>query len=278
MLDYLRCLIPSSTTLLCGLLAVVPRCDAQQSGRTYSVVGRVVDSTANPIPNADVGIGPLRAAVKTDAYGRFRLLEIPAGHYLVEIRKIGYGPVNVGIEIPRDTSLTSVALAAGAVELQTVVTRTVGLFDKPARLAYTSKYDEFYERRKSSAAGGRFYTLDDIDRMDVITLGDILRRVPHMMVGEVDGHLVFRFPRCDMSGTLIEWNGAPLSPSLGGNSWAMIATHSLPTVPTGGSGPLDIIQDIPPSMIEGIEVYSSPSSHPAQAVGNACAAIFIWTQ
>ncbi len=275
-----RFLIPPSAVLAAVVLLAAPPCAAQKAhGPTYQVAGRVVDSIANPIPGADVSIPPLHITVRTDVWGRFKLAGVPAGNHLVQVRKIGYGPVNVGIRTPRDTSLTPVVLAAGAVQLRTVVTRTVGLFGKPARLAYTMKFDAFYERRKYSSAGGLFYTHEDVDRMDVQTFWDVLHRIPHLEIWDNSGNVQFRFPRCGMGGTLIEWNGLRIWPTgaqaMGGGG-AHYAT-TLDVSSNSGPGPFDNVRDMPAAEIEGIEVYPSPSSLPVEAMGNACAAIFVWT-
>lgn len=269
---------PSAVLAAFALLAAAP-CAAQQAGTTYHVLGRVVDSIADPIAGADVSIPPLHITAKTDVWGRFHLIGVPAGYHLVHVRKIGYGPVNVGIQMPRDTSLTPVELAAGAVQLRTVVTRTVGLFGKPARLAYTMKYDAFYERRMYSSAGGLFYTHEDVDRMDVQTFMDVLRRIPHLQLWDNSGNVQFRFPRCGMGGTLIEWNGLRIWPTgsqaMGGGGAHYATTLDVNSNP--GPGPFDNVRDMPAAEIEGIEVYPSSSSLPVEAMGNACAAMFVWT-
>ena len=152
-------------------------CAAQRVGPTVTVAGRVVDSLTQPLAGADVGISALRLGTETDAYGRFRLPDVPAGVHFLSVRRLGYGPVDVAILTPRDSSLTPVILVPGAVVLRTIVTRTVGLLGKPSRLAYTSKFDGFYERRAYAIGVATFYTREDIGRMDVQYFTSILRGV-----------------------------------------------------------------------------------------------------
>ncbi len=259
---------------------------AQRPTLTVTVVGRAVDSISQPIVGAEVGISVLKLSTSTDAFGRYRLPGVPAGAHVLSIRKLGYGPVDIAIQTPRDTSLTPVILVPGAVVLRTVVTRTVGMFGKPARLAYTGKYDEFYERRAYSAGSGRFYTREDIDRMDVQDFKDVLRRVPHLQMWDDGGNTVLRFPTCATGGIMIKWNGMQVWPSLQYGATPVAALVQLPAGQMDGNSgpdptatdPLEAFRTMKASDVEAIEVYPSSSSLPAEAVGNACAAIFVWTR
>ncbi len=258
---------------------------AQQTAPPVTVLGRAVDSLSHPIASADVSISALHLSTVTDAFGRFRLGAVPAGPHVVSIRKVGYGPVDVAIQTPRDTSLAPVIMVPGAVVLRTVVTRTVGMFGKPARLAYTSKYDGFYERRAYSAGSGRFYTREDIDRMGVQDFKDLLRRVPHLQMWDDGGNTVLRFATCPTGGIMIRLNGMQVWP-LASQQDSMAILARLPAEQMDGNvgpnpsaaDPLEVFRTMNASDVEAIEVYPSSSSLPVEAVGNACAAIFVWTR
>jgi Carboxypeptidase regulatory-like domain len=267
------------------LLTAVPG-QAQKPAQTFTVVGRVVDSLAQPVPGAQLLISNLHVTATTNADGVYRLGGIPIGAFVIQFRKIGFGPVDVAMLVPRDTSMQQVTMVHGAVLLRTVVTQTVGLFDKPVRLAYTSKYDAFYERRKFSSGSGRFYTHEDIDRMNVEDFIDILRRVPHLQIWDEAGNTFIRFPHCGMDGIMIELDGNRIWPvganiqrnvGLNNPTPASIANNS-PTDSMPGIDPLDMLRSLHENNIEAMEVYPSGSSLPAEAVGNACAAIFVWSR
>lgn len=88
---------------------------AQVSG--FAVTGKVADASGQPISGATVGIGELDRGAITDAAGEFRLSEIPAGHYTLSIRRLGYEPVARSIDVTGPRSL-------GVIQLQQRALRT----------------------------------------------------------------------------------------------------------------------------------------------------------
>ncbi len=270
-----------------ALTVAVPGAAQKTHGPTLTISGRVVDSLSHPLAGANILIGPLHATATTDPAGRFRLVGVPAtGAWLLQVRKLGYGPVDVAVLMPRDTSIASIVLDPGAVLLRTVVTKTVGLFDKPARLANTAKYDEFYERRKYSTGSGIFYTHEDIERMDVQDFMDILRRVPRLKIWDSGGNTRIRFPHCGMDGIMIELDGNRIWPvgtppqrDIGlSNPTPASIMAATDAIPMDGPDPLDLLRPLRESDVEAMEVYPSSSSLPADAVGTSCAAIYVWTR
>ncbi|HEU4989205.1 MAG TPA: carboxypeptidase regulatory-like domain-containing protein [Gemmatimonadaceae bacterium] len=279
---------PTARRALCaaaaGFLAAAPA-HAQRPGRTVAVLGRVIDSLRQPITGANISIAPLGLATVTDAYGRFSLAGVSDGVHVLSVRKIGYGPIDIAIATPRDSSLAPVILVPGAVVLKTIVTRTVGLFDKPARLAYTSKYDAFYERRAYNVGNARFYTHEDIDRMGVQDFKDLLRRVPSLQFWDDGGNTVLSFPGCGNGGILIELNGMQVWPrGQAGSSDATLAPRSAayvdgnPDPNRNAVDPLEPFRTMRANDVEAMELYPTSSALPADAVGNACAAIFVWSR
>jgi hypothetical protein len=265
------------------LLAAAP-CAAQKAPPPAVVQGRVVDSLVQPIVNADVAVDGTTIAVKTDSYGRFALRDVPPGAHVIAVRKIGYGPIDVAIVTPRDTSLTAVVMTPGAVVLKTIVTRTVGDFGKPARLAYTSRFDGFYERRAFNVGSAKFYTHEDIDRMDVTDFRDILRRIPHLQIWDQAGSSELRFPTCGSDGILIELNGHRISGAVNARDIGLPSGPSAPSSTSGpgtaltSSDPLAELRSLRANEVEAIEAYPTSSTLPVEAMGNACAAIFVWTR
>ena len=279
---------PRRVLILAALaLGAAAPCLAQKVPPTAVVQGRVIDSLVQPIAQADVGIEGTALAVKTDSYGRFALANVPPGAHVLSVRKIGYGPIDVVIKTPRDTSLTPVIMTRGAVVLKTVVTRTVGPYDKPARLAYTGMYDDFYQRRFFNVGAAQFFTHEDIDRMGVTDIRDVLRRVPHLQMWDDGGNTELRFSGCGTQGIMIVDNGMQAWPprrltgeigTLQQQNLALADNGHGPVGSATETDPLATIRSLRPEDVEGIEVYPSSSSLPVQAVGNACAAIFIWTK
>ncbi len=269
-----------------AVLGALP-CSGQKPAQRYTISGRVVDSLVQPVPGAELSIAPLHVTATTDAAGRFHISNVPAGAFVLQVRKLGFGPVNVAVLMPRDSSISSITIVRGAVLLRTVVTQTIGRFDKPVRLGYTSKYDEFYERRKYSSGSAHFYTHEDIERMDVQDFMDMLRRVPHLQIWQEDGNTMLRFPHCGMDGIMIELDGNRIWPvgstvqrdvGLANPTPASIRSATPADSLGGQPDPLDLLRPLRETNVEAIEVYPSSSSLPVDAVGTSCAAIFVWTR
>lgn len=264
----------------CAWPAVVT---AQRPAPAVSILGRVVDSLSQPVPDAEISVQSLPVTARTDPFGRFRLNDVPEGLHLVRVRKIGFGPVDIIVRTPRDTSLAAVVLTPGAVQLQTVVTTAVDRFGKPGRLAYTSRYDQFYQRRALNSASGRFYTHEDIDRMGVTNLLDILRRIPPLRVSETADGITLNYPRCHMDGIYIALNGVQIWPRTQAGRASPLdelkqAQRADTTNIDAGPDVLGPLMGFNANTIEAIASYPGGASLPVEAMGNACAAIYFWTR
>ncbi len=269
--------------ILTGLVAVAaavfsapPPCGAQETaGRTGAIAGRLVDSTSHPIAGAAVSVDSLPASATSDSAGRFQLDGVPAGDRLLRIRRIGVAPVSVRVSVAAgETTMVTVRTTSIPVILPTVTTQTVGLYGKPARLAYTSKYDGFYERRLGSAAGGRFYTHEDLVRMDPENLLDVLRRAPGVRIWDAGSTITMRFTTCGQGGILIKVDGQPLTHPSGHSLFTSDSDDNAGTV----SDVLKFIGHWRLDQVEAVEVYPTSGSLPVDARGDACAAIYVWTR
>ena len=63
-----------------------------------------------PVPGAELSIAPLHVRAMSDAAGRFHLAGVPAGAFVLQVRKLGFGPVDVALLMPRDSSISSITL------------------------------------------------------------------------------------------------------------------------------------------------------------------------
>jgi hypothetical protein len=122
----------------------------------------------------------------------------------------------------------------------------------------------FYERR--ALGRGRFFDRDEIDASGRTTLADLLRTVSGARVARrIDGAVDVVFGRCLGQGIPSPMRQQPISTQLFING--------------------TIIQDVATEIgllrlsdIEAVEIFRGPSELPAEAVGNGCAAIFVWTR
>ena len=208
--------------------------------------------TVRPRPGgASVAAG--RAATTADG-GAFRVEGLAVGWVDVVVRRLGFRPETLAVELPQPPGGPIV------VPLQRLsqVLRPVVVRAAVGRGAFAA-----FEHRRA-AGFGRFVTRGDIERRRPQRTTDLLRTVPGLSLErDESGGLAPRFrnatrgvstARCDPSYWL---DGTPLGPSLD----------------------LDALN---PGAIEGIELYSGIATVPAALRGplatGTCGVIAIWTR
>ena len=134
--------------------------------------GVVTDSTLAPIADATASILGSSVHVTTGSNGRFRIVSLAPGQYILAIHRLGYIASSTSIVIGgADTLRLSFTLAPITRVLDTVpvhATRVV------ARLA------EFEERRHFGQ--GRFMTQEDIEKFNLVATRDLLQTLPFVAV------------------------------------------------------------------------------------------------
>lgn len=186
------------------------------SAQSGSVAGIVFGADSAPLSHVRLRITGTSLATSASATGGFLLVDVPAGRQMLDVRRIGYAPVQLPIDVRAgDTLRLRVVLIALALELEAVDVRS----DMPAPLR------GFEERR--ARGPGVFFTRDDIARMQPRQLTDVLRRVPGVAVRSVNGtygdnqQVTMRGSRCQM---MFYVNGSPLpiSPDIPINNFVAI--------------------------------------------------------
>ena len=147
--------------------------------------------------------------------------------------------------------------AAGAIDRQ--VARVRGRLDPVA---------EQLELIADLAAAGRI----DVDSPVAVreALAVMMQRVPTVMINE----RALTFQKCQ--------GGLP-SPGGGGLALAQVAKVQVyvdgrKTSASDGESALEVLQDIPPSTVQIMEVYNGSSRIPGEYSTDACAVILIWTK
>ena len=118
--------IPGALVIALGLAASAELA-AAQGGR---VEGRVTAAASGaPIPSAEVSVVGTNLGTRTNAEGRFVLLDIPAGPHDLRILAIGYKLGTLRLVVRSDTVTTAEAqLTPSVLELDAVVvTGTAGV-------------------------------------------------------------------------------------------------------------------------------------------------------
>ncbi|MCZ6916491.1 MAG: TonB-dependent receptor plug domain-containing protein, partial [Gemmatimonadetes bacterium] len=117
---------------LAGVLAVVlglVLTAAPAAAQTATVSGRVMaEETGNPVEGAQVSIVGTNLGTRTDADGRFTLLNVPAGNRQLRVLLIGYAMGSVTLAVrPGQTNTANILMRASVLRLdEIVVTGTAG--------------------------------------------------------------------------------------------------------------------------------------------------------
>lgn len=215
-----------------------------------SVRGVVLDSLGGAVGMAQVVVADTDIRTETSVAGAFRLTQVPAGATRFLVRRLGYRPatftvrVEPGRETTADFRLTALPEMLPPVE----VTRRPEVFD--ARLAG-------YNARRERGTG-HFITRDQIERHDSPRFADVLRRVPGLSIRPIR-------------------RGGGTTVSMRGNCSPLVFLDGFPA--SAGAMDLDMI-DL--ASVEGIEVYSSMATVPAEFVsvrgGERCGVIAVWSR
>ena len=225
---------------------------AQSPAVPTSVIdGYISDADLAPIAEAAVTLLGRTGHVVTHENGRFRIIGLAAGTYVVVANRLGYTPATVRVEIaPGDTARPSIALEHNAPLLDTL--KVVAASRRSARM------NEFYDRRKAGI--GQSMNAEEIDRRNTPWMQELIR-----------GFLGVRFSNN---------SGIPLNARVG-----IIRDCPFKFFLDGVARPTprNIEDEFPPTKdLAGIEIFTSVASVPLQYAtsdgGGFCGVILIWTK
>ncbi len=211
--------------------------------------GVVNDSTGAPVVDADVGIVSLHRLARTDARGHFSIDRLPLGKLEVSIRRLGYKPQTQTLSVTDAVTVAYTIVLVG----QPSVLEGMDVTEKRRRVGI----EEFYERRTRGI--GKFVTRDELLAREAHLPSDGLRSMPGIRFVRTGNGQGIRFvtpsnARRDCMPPL--WIDGQLARSME-------------------------LDDIPVNDIEGIEIYQSLSTTPAQfARGSTtpCGTLVVWTR
>lgn len=228
-------------------------CSSLAIAQRITLAGVVRDSAGAPIPEADVSIPSAHLLTRTDVSGAFALTKVSTGQAELSIRRLGFVPKSVQIDIrPTSNDTIVVVMVAQALELPGMVVSD----QTKRRLLWI---EDFY-RRRSKGIGGTYYTRDDIDARHASRLSDVLRDAPGV-----------RFVRARGGGSGLRFD-----------SPANFRRDCVPQYFIDGQRVANIeVDDLPARDIEGVELYAGPSSTPTQfqqGAVTACGTVVIWSR
>lgn len=140
-----------------------------RAGGTTTLLGTVVDIEGKPIDNAHVSITGGPDATTTDSTGTFRLAGQPSGTRALVVRRLGYTPVELPVNLSplRENSV--------AIQLEQYVPMLATVVIEGQRQAALERVG--FTRRKATGAG-RYIERADIERRNPHRLSNILETVP----------------------------------------------------------------------------------------------------
>ncbi|WP_419949284.1 carboxypeptidase regulatory-like domain-containing protein [Candidatus Palauibacter sp.] len=233
---------------------------------TGRLVGRVRDARSHrPVAAAAVSVTGRREEVQSDRRGQFVMSALPVGPYDVSIRNIGYAPLTHRVMITRGhTTEVDVRLSPDPVELEPLVATATRI----RRL----ETQGFYERKYwgELTGGGRFFTVQDIERRNPL-------RITHM-IADVPGVRV----RCGGRGirSCRVYSGRITTGFTGRGCEMTVYVDGTPVIQPGRRNPNTIDEFVLPIEIGGVEIYPGAGSLAAEFSGSdaRCGAIVIWTK
>jgi hypothetical protein len=216
--------------------------------RTYRFTGVVTDPSREPIADAELVILTPRHAGRsavTDSRGFFNFGEFAAGALSFRIRRLGYEPRTMDVQIGAGEQNTSIEIALTVIPAELAKIFVSGA---PGRL------NEFFERRQTRGAFGRFFDQEDIRRKGPTQASDLFRNVP---------------------GVSVKTNPA------GGNAIRIRGCQPMVVIDGQRSPGAELDEVTSPGDITAIEFYPSSAGVPAQYLerGNRlCGLILVWTK
>lgn len=96
---------------------------------TGTIRGTVVEAgTGRPLAGIDVAVQGTALTARTDEQGAFRIAGVPAGERVVQVRRLGFAPVEERVEVaPGATATVTITLREEALALEGLVVTALGI-------------------------------------------------------------------------------------------------------------------------------------------------------
>lgn len=228
------------------------------TAQSAPLVGIVRSAGGLTLEDAHVQVLSMRLSATTDARGRFRFENLPVGPHDITVRRLGYSPITVRVELTPADSLARSFVLTPIVELEVVRVETT-------RVAIP----EFEDRRARGA--GHFITRPELDRLPHRRMADVLRRVPGL-------RLTTNSRNRDEVYAINSRGAITMS---GANPTCYVQVYlDGAAVFSGGPQPPYNVNSLRTDDVEAVEYYAGGASIPAEfnRTGSACGVLVIWTR
>ncbi|HEX6576119.1 MAG TPA: carboxypeptidase-like regulatory domain-containing protein [Gemmatimonadaceae bacterium] len=241
---------------------------------SQTLTGRITQrATGEPVPRARVVLMDLndraKSVTSSDSGGTYRIQAPLGGSYKLIVHANGFASVNTPpIELAVGVT-TTLDINVPITDSATTIAPVTVTAEKPlvsAPPGNPHKYDEFLRRRQLGI--GTFLTREQIEA------------TPHSQTPEIFSHIAGLKVRQHGTEWYIQSQRCPARLGTGREQETMDDPNPwlYPMLFVDGHRMRDLkfITTISPSQIEAIEVYQGAAQLPADAKGNACAAIYVW--
>jgi hypothetical protein len=226
------------------------------------LTGTVRDRNGSPVANARVVVAGTGLEAHTGARGTFGLDSLPAGTHTLDVRVIGYVPVQTVVHLSeRMPAVANVTLGERAVVLSSVQVRGTPIYSS----LFKPKLAGFFDRMRDNRLGvtnGYFITPADLERRKPSNITQMVENLPsvHIRHGQRPGDDVIVGRRdCPMTVFL---DGVRVIGKVGS-----VREESLNTI-------------ISPGMVAAMEIYADAFDAPPQyqPENATCGVVLVWTK
>ena len=255
----------SNALLLAAMFVALPatKVEAQRSG----IVGIVADTLGNLLSEVEVTLVDTKHSARTNSKGEFRLLKVKSGHYSLSMRRIGFAPLTMQVDVPEGEAVDlDFELTPQEVRLATIAIKAERLSPKLRRVGFESRM------KTTGVPASHFITRNDIEKQNPISLMHMIDRMGGRSRSCADPNIFMdgmpMFGQVDFGLPAPIRAGQPPPRSASQNSFQKLR-------------PLD---NIALKAVDGVEVYTSTSEIPPEFRGdpdgrtnNRCV-VLIWTR
>jgi len=138
-----------------GVVAFVPLLAFAQQG-SGNITGRVIETgTGVPVADAQVMIAGTTRGARTDAEGRYRIIDVPAGTVVVRALRIGYSSTAQNVSVTAGGSTTAdFALSTAAISLDRVLVTATGSEQRRVEVGNAVSNIEVEDLQKAAIPNG----------------------------------------------------------------------------------------------------------------------------
>jgi hypothetical protein len=264
-----------------GIVALfaLPTHGAGAQERLGSVAGLVtVMGSDRPVSGATAMLSESPHGATTDSTGRYRILGVPPGDYVLTIRRIGFESVSARIQVGLGTDVSADVDLSPSAPVQLEEVHVVADARLRGQLAGM-------EHRRSIQAGGTFISGVELD--SAVAAG---RSLPFVLARKLPGAQVTMYGRT--GGALLSSGRGrtsgrqlppadPADPKSPRGCWAQVYLDGMRIYSTkyGGMTVPDL-RDIPLESLAAVEYYAGDAQTPSEFAGEgaACGTIAFWTK